>query len=887
MNEQELLHIIEEASQNRITTLDLSNKELEELPPEIGQLTYLNELYLSGNKLTALPSEIGRLTRLTELDLSSNKLITLVPEIGQLIHLNELNLRGNQLATLLPEIGQLIHLNELDLRSNKLTDLPSEIGYLTQLNTLYLSYNHLTTLPPEIGQLSALNKLHLRNNQLITLPSEIGSLIHLNKLLLSSNQLEVLPLEIGQLTSLTELHLINNQLKALPPEIGQLRLAQLTLDGNPLELLPLEIREQDTEAILNFFRQQLEQDVDYLYEAKLLIVGEAGAGKTTLAKKIQNPEYKLNLDENSTEGIEIANWYFLMDDGKEFRVNIWDFGGQEVYYATHQFFLTKRSLYVLVADSRKEDTDFNYWLSMVDLLSNKSPLLIVKNERQDRQRDINEQQLQRQFTHLKETIATNLFTNRNLSTISKAIKYHIQDLPHIGTELPKSWVKVRETLENDPRNYISQEEYLHICQNNGFTKLKDKLQLSSYLHDLGVCLHFQNDDLLKEIIILKTSWGTDAVYRVLDSPEVIQNKGKFDRSTLGKIWEEEKYALMQAKLLQLMINFKLCYEIPSCPGVYIAPQLLSSNQPEYAWDESDNLLLEYEYGLMPKGILTRFIVEMHPWIEDQALVWKSGVVIAKEQARAEIIENYRYYQGKIRIRVEGKRKRDLLVTVMHELDKIHHFYENLKPNIQVPCKCEICKGSQTPYFYLLQWLHQFLDMGREQIQCYVSTEMVSVWALINDIIPEQTQLEFHNSDEQNVTNNSEQSANIAIHIHNQNTQENQNLMSNTYQSHSGSGDNVARDKITTNISNSQNLAQAAKDIKTLLDQLSQDYPSNTPSGQMMLSAKALEEIEKNPTVRQRVVGALKEAGATALEEAINHPVAKVLVAGAKGFIDAS
>jgi GTPase SAR1 family protein len=31
---------------------------------------------------------------------------------------------------------------------------------------------------------------------------------------------------------------------------------------------------------------------------------------------------------------------------KTFRVNIWDFGGQEIYHQTHQFFLSKRSLYL-------------------------------------------------------------------------------------------------------------------------------------------------------------------------------------------------------------------------------------------------------------------------------------------------------------------------------------------------------------------------------------------------------------------------------------------------------------------------------------------------------------------------------------------------------------
>ena len=34
---------------------------------------------------------------------------------------------------------------------------------------------------------------------------------------------------------------------------------------------------------------------------------------------------------------------------------MWDFGGQEIYHATHQFFLTRRSLYVLVDDTRKDD----------------------------------------------------------------------------------------------------------------------------------------------------------------------------------------------------------------------------------------------------------------------------------------------------------------------------------------------------------------------------------------------------------------------------------------------------------------------------------------------------------------------------------------------------
>jgi hypothetical protein len=112
------------------------------------------------------------------------------------------------------------------------------------------------------------------------------------------------------------------------------------------------------------------------------------------------------------------------------------------------------------------------------------------------------------------------------------------------------------------------------------------------------------------------------------------------------------------------------------------------------------------------------------------------------------------------------------------------------------------------------------------------------------------------------------------------------LVSEVNQNHYGKGDNVARDKTINQFNNSPSLAQAARDIKELLDQISKDYPSNTLAGQAMIGAKAIEQIESNPTLRQRVANALKEAGATALEEAIDHPAVRIVVAGTKGFVDA-
>ena len=100
------------------------------------------------------------------------------------------------------------------------------------------------------------------------------------------------------------------------------------------------------------------------------------------------------------------------------------------------------------------------------------------------------------------------------------------------------------------------------------------------------------------------------------------------------------------------------------------------------------------------------------------------------------------------------------------------------------------------------------------------------------------------------------------------------------------GDKVMGDKIHTQIHNSQDLAQAAKDIKTLLTQLENDYDPTKPVDKAMMTAKVVESVDNNPTLKARVINALKEGGSTALEEAIDHPVVKPVVAALKGFIEA-
>jgi signal recognition particle receptor subunit beta len=489
--------------------------------------------------------------------------------------------------------------------------------------------------------------------------------------------------------------------------------------------------EQGIEAIREYFRQLNEAGEDTLYEAKLLIVGEGGAGKTTLARRIENPHCPLPAPNETTEGIDIKTWHFPLDNGKNFQVNIWDFGGQEIYHATHQFFLTKRSLYFLVVDSRKDNPNLPYWFHVIELLSDNSPLVIIKNKKYDYTVDIPENQLKGRFENFKDSINCNFIDNRGLDEIKDSIVYYMKKLPHIGSTLPKTWIRVRETLEQDERNHITLSEYFNICNENGFKQKKDALQLSEYLHDIGVILHFQDQikSPLCKTVIIRPTWATESVYKVLRSEKVKQNLGRFTDDDLEDIWQDDEYSSMRGELLDLMMKFKLCYQLPNEKSTYIAPQLLDYNEPEYEWNSDDNIILRYRYDFMPKGILNRFIVEMHRFILEP-FVWLTGVLLQREETRAKIVETYD--QREITIRLSGANKRGFLEVITDQFDRIHESYNRLKVDKLIPCNCSECKGSQQPYSHVLEDVKKALSKRKTTVECKISFDDINIFNLIDD-----------------------------------------------------------------------------------------------------------------------------------------------------------
>ncbi|MBD2161276.1 leucine-rich repeat domain-containing protein [Limnothrix sp. FACHB-1083] len=689
------------AQLQNLAELDLRENQLRELPAAITQLQNLTSLDLSGNQISELPAAIAQLENLTSLDLSGNQISELSVAIAQLQNLTSLDLGNNQISELPAVIAQLQNLAELDLRDNQLRELPAVTSELKSLTTLYLGDNQISELPVAIAQLQNLTSLDLSDNQLRELPTAIAQLQNLTMLNLSYNQLRELSAAIAQLQNLTDLDLGYNHLSELPASIRELpNLEHLDLSGNPLPIPPEILCRQEqlsenlwglyyeSQTILDFYFNS-QRDPKPLYEAKLLIIGEGGTGKTSLVRKLEDETCQLEPKEKSTEGIDVLPWEISHLDGTPMRVNIWDFGGQEIYHATHQFFLTKRSLYLLVTDDRKENTDFYYWLNIAQAFGDNSPLLIIKNEKQDRQCQPDDRTLRGEFSNLKESLSTNLETNRELDTIRAKIQQYLSSLDHVQQIIPAHWANIRTVIDNysQSRNILELGDYFDLCRKNGFSTEADMLAASQFLHDLGICLHFQNVPSLKRFLILRPEWATVSLYKILDNQEVRANFGRFNDDTLEQLWDESNESQTRSALLQLMKEFALCYEIPGCKGRYIAPQLLEKERLDYDWDSADNLILSYRYQFKPKAIFPQLIVALHEQIEkieETFCVWKHGMVITNCSARAEIIEDDRYSKANITIRISGSNKRQLMTIVGHELDKINRSYDRLTYEVLIP-----------------------------------------------------------------------------------------------------------------------------------------------------------------------------------------------------------
>jgi hypothetical protein len=682
MKSDEVLLRILEAKNNNSTTLNLSFCSLSSLPSEIETLTHLRVLNLSNNLFSTIPTEVFKLKNLKTLELSENLIQSIPDDIDTLDNLTEIDLSLNHIAKVPLEITNIKNLTKLNLEKNLIRKLPSEIQKWKELEYLNVRYNKIVILHPNIGKLPKLKSLNCSLNKLTEIPIEISNLEKIENVDFSQNKIKIIPQGICQMGSLKTIDLSSNMIYNLPVEITNLN-ARIILGDNPLEIPPLEIVEKGKNAIIEYF-DSLEDNKLLLNEVKVLLVGEGSAGKTSLVNRIIDNEF--DLQESQTQGINIQKW-MVSKNNKKIQVNFWDFGGQEIMHSTHQFFLSKRSLYILVLDGRKDEKP-EYWLKHIESFGGSSPILIVINKIDENLNCLlNQKFLKSKYPSIKDFYRVSCKTEVGIESFVESLKKEMLEVEHLKTTWPKRWFEIKNKIENLNQNFISYEEYKQICDEQNLNKKISQDTLIDFLNDLGIVLHFKDLELL-DTHVLEPKWVTNAVYKIINSEELFKNRGVLKLNLLHSILDKkedddydypvEKYSY----IINLMKKFELCYSIDS--DTVLIPELLEIQEPDFNFDKTNvlNFVIDYE-DFLPKSIMPRFIVRMHEDIKDE-LKWRTGVVLENKEYKASAVVKSDEEAKKVYIQVAGRQKREYFSIILNSFRIINQSFTSLETTERRP-----------------------------------------------------------------------------------------------------------------------------------------------------------------------------------------------------------
>lgn len=626
------------------------------MPPEICRLAALRKLDLRDNQFTTLPTGIGRLTALIKLDLCSNRIATLPPEIGGLTALTVFGLSNNRLAALPPEIGQLTALTVLDLNSNMLTMLPPEIGRLRALRELDLYGNAVTRLPSEIGQLTRIATLGLGHNQLIALPPEIGRLTGMRKLLLFENQLTTLPPEISQLMVLRGLYLHDNPGLGLPAEV---------LGPTWNDVVREKARPKPPKEILGYCLAALGERGQPLREMKVLVVGRGAVGKTSVIRRLN--WMPLDEQQSETHGIVIEKLSLPCAEGAV-AARVWDFGGQHVLHAMHEFFFTGRSLYVVVLGEREDmaERDAEYWLQLIRSYAGAAPVIVVLNKSGGRARELElpRRKLEDTYGPILAWVPTECSEadreKGGIAALERELTRAVGGMPEIQARFPKKWMQIKDWLSEMKESYVDYAAYATRCAQLGETDRCKQEELAAFLHDLGVALNYTRDPRLHETTVLRPDWLADGIYALLRAndtrhPRPLAPDGRITLERMQEIYaaaEQLKMlkaadypAVKHAFLLRLMAAFQLSFPLDEAGTEHLVPTLLAVEEPAGSparLFDSPEVELRWEFPVVPSPLLPRLLVRtlglvMNKWR------WRRGAIYAYGPAVARVWEEKERY----------------------------------------------------------------------------------------------------------------------------------------------------------------------------------------------------------------------------------------------------
>ncbi|KAL3854151.1 hypothetical protein ACJMK2_013429 [Sinanodonta woodiana] len=280
-------------------------------------------------------------------------------------------------------------------------------------------------------------------------------------------------------------------------------------------------------------------------------------------------------------------------------LSMWDFAGQYIFYTTHQTFLTRRAVYLLVIDLSQQIKDLvkddecffdregikpcrvhdlcEVWLNSIHSCAPSPqagipPVILVGTHMDKIPQESRQEVCESVFNQLRYELQDkptrfhltdedfaidNTSFDPRLEDLKKKIVQLASQQPYWGEEVPARWLPLEQVLMKLKASGIKVIPYSLVESLNkaGAVQIETTEELDlflRFLHETGTILYF-NTDILREKIVLDPQWLIDALKSLvtaemfmLKKPAIIdkwfefKKKGKLTQELIDAIWTKEK-----------------------------------------------------------------------------------------------------------------------------------------------------------------------------------------------------------------------------------------------------------------------------------------------------------------------------------------------------------
>ncbi|MFO0951649.1 MAG: COR domain-containing protein [Isosphaeraceae bacterium] len=576
-------------------------------------------------------------------------------------------------------LEKLTALRTLDLSGCKsLTDL-SALEKLTALNSLNLSYCKSLT------DLSALEKLTALNSLDLSCCESLRSFMPVRSLL----------------THLNELYLIDAPFDDLDP----------ALCGQPFENVLPKVRAHFADA-----EHQAVDDAEF----KMFLLGNGGVGKTQLRGRLCGRGFDESV--GSTHGVEVERFRLSLEKGRDVWVNLWDFGGQDIYHGTHALFLQRHALFVILWHPGKEsgtvedhgllvrNRPLEYWLDFVRAVAGvEAPVIVVQSQFDDPTAapakvaaDLSD--FQRPYV-VQASAKADDGLDTLLPELKRSVQYLIKQRPilKIGAgrvrvrDQLRKWLAADQKKPAEKRKYrtLPWEKFVKLCE-KGRGDVSNPESLADYLHQTGFLIY--DPKLFRGEIILDQGWALEAIYAVFHRRDCVtrlrRSGGHFTREDLGDwLWNGQGHSVDdQKRFVGMMLRCGICFRRRKLTAENERPEVWEYTAPDHLPTleeferqnpsielpdpETARAAVKVEFRFLHDGLLRSLLARIGEVTKNTADYWRYGCYFRNPQSDlrlrfdSTIQADGPSAEGSLSFSAWGEQSRKLLERLIEEVRRL-------------------------------------------------------------------------------------------------------------------------------------------------------------------------------------------------------------------------